>query len=611
MDSKFYKKYIKLNPDEGRPSVFPQTVGAALYDIFRLNPWRWSILFLINTVGAILEPFSMWLLGQFADDVSNQITQPLDALYHPALLGALAIFLLAFPLIGSLEAIFSNLVVNPKLAQRTRFRAMTYLTNQSMEFFHNEMAGRLSAKVFDFGRTSADLMINVITNVWWVTTFFISTLVLAGTIHWGLFIILISWALTTILISYIFTPILARRSDRLSESYSTALGRCVDIITNISLTKLFSKPEDENRGFSHLLNDHLENSYSKNKAVTLATSLLDANNAIFMVALGVTAVYLWSHGAVPIGAVVTIFPLILRLRVQMVWFFTQASMISENYGTIKNGLEVLNRPIMVQDKENAITLPRVKGEIHFENVRFIYPSGRIVFDNLNLHIPAGQKVGLVGASGAGKTTLVNLLLRSYDIDQGNVSIDGYSINDVTQNSLRAQIGMVSQEPALLNRSIRENLTYGRPEATDTEIFSATKQAAADEFIKDLCDQYGNRGYESRVGERGVKLSGGQRQRIAIARLILKDAPIMLLDEATSALDSEIESVVQKYIYPLMEHRTVIAIAHRLSTVMQMDRLIVLDHGQIVEDGTHTELLERRGTYSRLWQRQSQGFLPLE
>jgi ATP-binding cassette subfamily B multidrug efflux pump len=303
------------------------------------------------------------------------------------------------------------------------------------------------------------------------------------------------------------------------------------------------------------------------------------------------------------------FPLILRLRIQMVWFFMQASMISENYGTIKNGLEVLNRPVTVLDKPDAAILPRVKGEIVFKDVKFVYPSGRTIFENLNLHIPAGQKVGLVGPSGSGKTTLINMLLRSYDIQSGSVTIDGYDIQSVTQNSLRAQIGMVTQEPALLNRSITENLTYGRTDASEEEILKATEQAAAHEFILTLRDQYGNTGYASRVGERGVKLSGGQRQRVAIARLILKDAPIMLLDEATSALDSEIEAAVQSTIYPLMENRTVIAIAHRLSTVMQMDRLIVMENGLIVEDGTHASLLAKGGLYARLWARQSQGFLP--
>ena len=551
----------------------------------------------------------MLLIGQFADELSAGTITAATSMTHPALIGAMLLFLIGFPLFGALEAIFHNLVVNPKLAQRSRFRAMTYLTQQSMEFFHNEMAGRLSAKVFDFGRTSADLMLNVITNVWWVMAFFITTVVVAGTIHWWLVALLIGWVSVTALVAWVFTPVISRRSDKLTESYSTALGRCVDIITNISLTKLFSRPEDENSDFRGLLNNHLENAYNKSKVVTAATIILDCANSIFMVALTVASVYLWSKGTVPIGSVVAMFPLILRIRIQMVWFFMQASMISENYGTVKNGLEVLNRPVAVQDKPNATTLPRVKGTIDFKDVTFVYPSGRVIFDHLNLHIPAGQKVGLVGPSGAGKTTLVNLLLRSYDIKSGSVTIDGHDIMDVTQNSLRAQIGMVTQEPTLLNRSIHENLTYGRREATEADVMRATQQAAAHDFILGLRDSYGNEGYQSRVGERGVKLSGGQRQRVAIARLILKDAPIMLLDEATSALDSEIESVVQTYIYPLMEDRTVIAIAHRLSTVMRMDRLIVLDAGRIVEDGSHEELLKKDGPYSRLWLRQSQGFLP--
>jgi ATP-binding cassette subfamily B multidrug efflux pump len=609
MNTNFYKKYVELKPDEGHPAVFPTTVMGALADIFRLNPWRWSLLFIINTITAVLEPLCMLLIGLFVDDMAADNVSPATSLLHPALIAVIIIILIAMPLFGALETVFHNLIVNPKLAQRSRFRAMTYLTRQSMEFFHNEMAGRLSAKVFDFGRTSADLMMNVITNVWWVCTFFITTLFIAGTIHWLLVLGLFMWAVTTMVIVWIFTPIISSRSDRLSESYSTALGRCVDIITNISLTKLFSKPEDENSGFVRLLNKHLENGYSKNKAVTLATIFLDVGNSVFMAVIGLTAVYLWSTGDILAGSVVALFPLLLRIRMQMIWFLMQASIISENYGTVKNSLELLTRRITVTDKPNAPAIPKVKGEINFKDVTFVYPSGRTIFDRLNLHIPAGQKIGLVGPSGAGKTTLVNLLLRTYDIQSGSITIDGHKISDVTQNSLRAQIGMVTQDPTLLNRSIRDNLVYGRQDASEEDILNATRQSAAHDFILSLRDSYGNEGYQSRVGERGVKLSGGQRQRIAIARLILKDAPIMLLDEATSALDSEIESVIQTYIYPLMEHRTVIAIAHRLSTVMRMDRLIVLDQGRIAEDGTHAQLLRKDGIYKRLWERQSQGFLP--
>ena len=358
-----------------------------------------------------------------------------------------------------------------------------------------------------------------------------------------------------------------------------------------------------------LLNNHHYNSFLKNKIVTAAISSIYIWNGIAVAAIMFASIYLWTRGEIEIGTLVALFPLVLRIRVQTDWLFMQASMLSEQYGSVLNGIEVLQRPITVEDKPNAPDLPVVKGHICFHDVSFAYPSGRVVFDKLNLEIQAGQKVGLVGPSGAGKTTLVNLLLRFHDIQSGHIEIDGHDIAAVAQNSLRDQISMVTQEPALLNRSILENLQYGRKTASFTDIEQAAQQAAATGFIPDLKDKEGRIGYDAHVGERGVKLSGGQRQRIAIARLILKNSPIMLLDEATSALDSEVEAVIQEQIYPLMENRTVIAIAHRLSTLTKMDRLIVMEDGKIVEDGTHFDLLARNGLYARLWNRQSQGFLP--
>lgn len=551
----------------------------------------------------------MWFLGQFIDHISSGTLKPENALTSPYLLFVLFMFLIIIPIFDSIEVFTNNLLITTRTVQRTRFRAMNYLTQQSIDFFSNEMAGRLASKAFDFSRAASDLMLTLTTQTWYVVAFFLGTFIFCLNAHWMLALTLFVWGAVSISLIVFFTPIIARRSNQTVESYSTAMGRSVDILSNISLTKLFSKPESENIGFMALLNDHVYNVFHKNKAVTLAVALIYITNGIFVAGIIFLAIWQWTNNMIPIGVIVALFPLVLRIRVQTDWLFMQASMLSEQYGTVLNGIEVLQRPVSIVDKPDAQTLGHIKGDIKFEDVNFTYSSGRKIFDRLTFEIPAGQKVGLVGPSGAGKTTLVNLLLRFYDIESGHIKIDGMNIDDVTQNSLRSQISMVTQEPALLNRSILENLKYGNMNATQDEIERAARQAAANEFIPYLKDKDGRTGYDAHVGERGVKLSGGQRQRIAIGRLILKNAPIMLLDEATSALDSEVEAVVQEQIYPLMENRTVIAIAHRLSTLIRMDRLLVMEHGKIIEDGTHTELLEKNGLYARLWQRQSQGFLP--
>ncbi len=580
-----------------------------IVQIYKLDKWRWNLLLIFATIAACIEPGIIWLLGHFIDLISNGQITPAESLTHPYLIIIVILFLIVLPGFDSMENLIQNLLINARVAQRTRFRAMNYLTHQSMNFFANEMAGRLAAKAFEFSRSAVDMMVTVATQTWYVIAFFAATLVFCIHAHWMLATALIVWGLISLVILYYFTPVIAKRADRMTESYSNAIGRSVDILSNITLAKLFSKPESENIGFMGLLNDHLYNSYQKNKIVTLSVAMIYFWNGICVAFIIFLSIWLWTKNEIASGILISLFPLVLRIRLQTDWLFMQASMLSEQYGSVLNGIEIFRRPVELLDAENAQDLPQVKGSISFNNVSFSYSSGRKIFHGLSLEIPAGQKVGLVGPSGAGKTTLVSLLLRFYDIQSGTIRIDGHDISQVTQNSLRTQISMVTQEPALLNRSILDNLRYGRQDATRDEIEAAVKQSAAHEFIPHLRDKMGNIGYDAQVGERGVKLSGGQRQRISIARLILKNAPIMLLDEATSALDSEVEAVVQEQIYPLMENRTVIAIAHRLSTLIRMDRLLVMDHGKIIEDGTHTELLAKNGLYSRLWQRQSQGFLP--
>jgi ATP-binding cassette, subfamily B, multidrug efflux pump len=605
----FFKKFVELTPQDSLPQEFPATPFGLFRQIYKLDRWRWNALIFFTTLNPMIEPFVMWLIGGFVNQLSTGAIVPADILSHPSLWALLVIFALIFPLSESTENVIASLFVNPKLAQRTRFRAMSGLTHQSMDFFSNEMAGRVGAKLFDLGGSAADIMVMALTNTWYVFIFFITTVFAAFFGHWILAAIMGTWVIMVCGVIGYSLPLIAEKSDKLTHSRASAMGRCVDIIGNIGLTKLFSQPDKENIGFMALLNDHLKNIFDKNVTVTAITTVIYWLNGLFVALVLFASAWLWSNGAIQVGVLVALIPLVFRIRLMLDWVLQPAATISEHYGTVSNALELLRRPITINDKPNAQILPTAQGAIEIKNIGFTYASGRKIFDGLTLNIPAKQKVGLVGPSGAGKTTLVNLILRFYDVQTGEIKIDGFDVKDVTQDSLRAHIGMVTQEPSLLNRSIVENLLYARPDLSFDDVVEATKKAAAHDFILQLKDKDGRTGYDARVGERGVKLSGGQRQRIAIARLILKNAPIMLLDEATSALDSEIESVVQEQIYPLMENRTVIAIAHRLSTVMRMDRLIVMDQGKVVEDGTHHELLARDGLYARLWNRQSQGFLP--
>ena len=344
------------------------------------------------------------------------------------------------------------------------------------------------------------------------------------------------------------------------------------------------------------------------RLVTWMESLVALNNTVMLFAVGATAVYLWLHGGISAGAIAAAIALCLRLNGLSEWIMWEVSDLFENVGTVKDGAGAISRRIAVQDAPDALELKAERGAIAFRDLRFVYNEGRPVFQDLSLDIRPGEKVGVIGRSGAGKSTLVNLLLRFYDVDGGSISVDGQDIRGVTQDSLRASIGMVTQDTSLLHRSVRDNVLYGRQNATEEELQDAIGRARASDFIRDLEDQAGRRGLDAQVGERGVKLSGGQRQRIAIARVILKDAPILILDEATSALDSEVELAIQDSLYQLMEGKTVIAIAHRLSTIAALDRLVVLDEGRVVESGTHAELLQQGGIYKRLWDYQSGGFL---
>ena len=479
---------------------------------------------------------------------------------------------------------------------------------QSMAFYQDEFAGRIATKVMQTALAVRDTWLIVTELLVFVTIYFVTLLAMLGRFDPWLLAPFVAWlALYVAALTY-FVPRLGRVAQQQADARSLMTGRITDAYTNIATVKLFSHARRE-AGFARAaMQEFLQTVHAQ---MRLVTGFEIVNHALSMLLIASTAgatLWLWITGQVSVGAVAAATAMALRLNGISHWVMWEMASLFEHIGTVQDGIGTLARPHAVTDRPDAQPLAVSRGEIRFEDVSFGYGGTRAVLDDLSLHIRPGEKIGLVGRSGAGKSTIVNLLLRFYDTAKGRILIDGQDIARATQDSLRAQIGMVTQDTSLLHRSVRENIVYGRPDASDAQMLSAAQRAEAHEFIGTLADAKGRRGYDAHVGERGVKLSGGQRQRIAIARVMLKDAPILLLDEATSALDSEVEAAIQQSLYRLMEGKTVVAIAHRLSTIAAMDRLIVLDRGRIAEEGDHRSLLARGGLYARLWAHQSGGFL---
>jgi ATP-binding cassette, subfamily B, multidrug efflux pump len=443
----------------------------------------------------------------------------------------------------------------------------------------------------------------------YVCVYFLGMLFIVGSADWRLAAPLAVWLAIYVCLLRFFIPRLGKVSEEQADARSLMTGRVVDSYTNIQTVKLFSHSRREAAFAREGMASFIETVYRSMRLVTSLYGCLYLLNGALLFSVGLISIWLWLEAAVTIGAVAVVIGLVLRLWGMSQWIMWEVSGLFENIGTVRDGINSISMPRLVEDRPDAKDITVPAGDIVFDRIRFHYGKGKGVIDDLSIHVRPGEKVGIVGRSGAGKSTLVNLLLRFYDLEGGRILIDGQDISAVRQDSLRAHIGMVTQDTSLLHRSVRDNILYGRPDATEAMLVEAAGKAEALDFIATLADPKGRRGFDAHVGERGVKLSGGQRQRVAIARVMLKDAPILILDEATSALDSEVEAAIQENLYRLMEGKTVIAIAHRLSTIAAMDRLIVMDKGRVIEEGTHDELIARQGLYAQLWQRQSGGFLP--
>jgi ATP-binding cassette subfamily B multidrug efflux pump len=491
---------------------------------------------------------------------------------------------------------------------RLRWNFHRLMLGQSMSFYQDEFAGRVATKVMQTALAVRDAWMTATDILAFIIIYFLTMLAIVGTFDLVLLLPFVGWLTLYIGALVFFVPRLGKVAAAQADARSLMTGRVTDAYTNIATVKLFSHASRE-AGFARSsMQEFMRTAYAQGR---LVSGFEITNHVLSMVLIAATAgvaLWLWVHGQVGVGAVAAASAMALRLNGIAHWIMWEVASLFEHVGTVEDGMRTLSRPHTVLDKPGAQPLRVTRGEVKFEKVWFAYGGDRPVVDDLNLHIRPGEKIGLVGRSGAGKSTIVNLLLRFYDVERGTIRIDGQDIAHVTQDSLRAQIGMVTQDTSLLHRSVRDNIVYGRPDADDASMIAAARRAEAHEFIERLVDAKGRRGYDAHVGERGVKLSGGQRQRIAIARVMLKDAPILLLDEATSALDSEVENAIQQSLYQLMEGKTVVAIAHRLSTIAAMDRLVVMDKGRIVEEGDHRSLLAQGGLYARLWAHQSGGFL---
>ncbi len=604
---RFFERLIDPFPDT-RHGVPPKGLRAFVWHYVKdAAPWLIAMS-VFTALIAIGEVALFGFLGGIVDLLATVERESFFDREGGRLVLMAAVLMIGLPLATLAQALIVYQGLMGNVPMSARWRMHRQMLGQSMGFFGNEFAGRVATKVMQTALSVREAVMKILDVFVFVIVYFLSTVALVAAADPRLAMPLLLWVTVYGGLLWYFVPRLGKVAETQADARSVMTGRIVDSYTNIQTVKLFAHAGREEGYARDSMSGFLDTVHHQMRLVTGFNVIVYLNNSLLVFLIAGGGILLWTGNFVGAGAVAAAVGLALRMKAMSQWIMWEVAGLFENIGVVYDGMAMLDKPVAVTDRADAIPLPPAKGDIRFDAVTFHYGKGTGVIDNLSLAIAPGEKIGLVGRSGAGKTTLTNLLLRFFDAEGGRILIDGVDIATVTQDSLRAQIGVVTQDTSLLHRSIRDNIAYGRPDATDAEVAEAARKASALAFIDDLEDAKGRRRFDAHAGERGVKLSGGQRQRIALARIFLKDAPILILDEATSALDSEVEAVIQENLFGLMQGKTVIAIAHRLSTIAAMDRLVVLDNGCIVEEGTHQELVEAGGLYAELWSRQSGGFL---